>query len=246
MSKINEVNLLTSELTATTSEAAGADSTGSGNCSIDYGGGYVTTANLKIEPQVEWHYIESLQKKFEAVIRGYCDLNLLNNARQEEADPQDVRKLIKHVADIIWNTLSKAQYKDRPHLQSIYRYVLISHITYIDTLIHIFDNCLLFHDFPHLSCLGRPLVSRPAPAALRGKSLKETIFKIMAGSTNVSLSNQFEFTNLLILLSGFVYSYLTGNKLDCFGVAFAVVASCQLLEVPGNNQRVRLFLKITD
>ena len=68
----------------------------------------------------------------------------------------------------------------------------------------------------------------------------------MAGSTNVSLSNQFEFTNLLILLSGFVYSYLTGNKLDCFGVAFAVVASCQLLEVPGNNQRVRLFSKITD
>ena len=189
MSKINEVNLLTSELTATTSEAAGADSTGSGNCSIDYGGGYVTTANLKIEPQVEWHYIESLQKKFEAVIRGYCDLNLLNNARQEEADPQDVRKLIKHVADIIWNTLSKAQYKDRPHLQSIYRYVLISHITYIDTLIHIFDNCLLFHDFPHLSCLGRPLVSRPAPAALRGKSLKETIFKIMAGRINVSICN---------------------------------------------------------
>ena len=45
------------------------------------------------------------------------------------------------------------------------------------------------------------------------------------------------FTNLLIcLLFDFVYSYLTGNKLDCFGVAFAVVASCQLLEVPGNHQ----------
>ena len=193
MSKINEVNLLTSELTATTSEAAGADSSGSGNCSIDYGGGYVTTANLKIEPQVEWHYIESLQKKFEAVIRGYCDLNLLNNARQEEADPQDVRKLIKHVADIIWNTLSKAQYKDRPHLQSIYRYVLISHITYMDTLILpaiiLILNYLLFHDFPHLSCLGWPLVSRPALAALRGKSLKETIFKIMAGRINVSICN---------------------------------------------------------
>ena len=105
----------------------------------------VTTANLKIEPQVEWHYIESLQKKFEAVIRGYCDLNLLNNAKQEEADPQDVRKLIKHVADIIWNTLSKAQYKDRPHLQSIYRYVLITHIRYryIDPSLHNFENCLL-------------------------------------------------------------------------------------------------------
>ena len=144
MSKINEVNLLTSELTSTTSaEAAAASANNGSSGNSNYGGGYVTTANLKIEPQVEWHYIESLQKKFEAVIRGYCDLNLLNNAKQEEADPQDVRKLIKHVADIIWNTLSKAQYKDRPHLQSIYRYVLISHITYIDTLIHIFDNCLL-------------------------------------------------------------------------------------------------------
>ena len=29
------------------------------------------------------------------------------------------------------------------------------------------------------------------------------------------------------------FSYLTGNKLDCFGVAFAVVAGCQLLQVPG-------------
>lgn len=26
-----------------------------------------------------------------------------------------------------------------------------------------------------------------------------------------------------------LYSYLTGNKLDCFGVAFAVVAGCQIL-----------------
>ena len=126
MSKINEVNLLTSELTSTTSaEAAAASANNGSSGNSNYGGGYVTTANLKIEPQVEWHYIESLQKKFEAVIRGYCDLNLLNNAKQEEADPQDVRKLIKHVADIIWNTLSKAQYKDRPHLQSIYRYVFV-------------------------------------------------------------------------------------------------------------------------
>ena len=29
-----------------------------------------------------------------------------------------------------------------------------------------------------------------------------------------------------------LYSYLTGNKLDCFGVAFAVVAGCQLLGFP--------------
>jgi hypothetical protein len=27
------------------------------------------------------------------------------------------------VADIIWNTLSKSHYKDKPHLQSIYSYL---------------------------------------------------------------------------------------------------------------------------
>ena len=185
MSKINEVNLLTSELTSTTSEAAGADSTRSGNCSIDYGGGYVTTANLKIEPQVEWHYIESLQKKFEAVIRGYCDLNLLNNARQEEADPQDVRKLIKHVADIIWNTLSKAQYKDRPHLQSIYRY-LCTYIThyiyrYIDPSRHNFDNCLLFHDFPPSELLGRAIGFSAGSSSFEGKIIEGDNFQNYGG-----------------------------------------------------------------
>ena len=36
---------------------------------------------------------------------------------------EKVRKLIKHVADIIWNTLSKSHYKDKPHLQSIYSYL---------------------------------------------------------------------------------------------------------------------------
>ena len=29
----------------------------------------------------------------------------------------------------------------------------------------------------------------------------------------------------------FNFRNLTGNKLDCFGVAFAVVAACQLLEI---------------
>lgn len=29
----------------------------------------------------------------------------------------------------------------------------------------------------------------------------------------------------------FNFCILTGNKLDCFGVAFAVVAACQLLEI---------------
>lgn len=54
------------------------------------------------------------------------------------------REIIKHVSDVIWNSLIRSTYKDRAHLQSL-------------------------------------------------------------------------------------YSYLAGNKLDCFGVALAVVAGCQLL-----------------
>jgi len=94
--------------------------------------------NLKLEPKVELHIVEALCAKFESVIKGYCDLSLFRDGKFAS------RALVKRVSDIVWNTLSKSQYKDRAHLQSI-------------------------------------------------------------------------------------YSYLTGNKLDCFGVAFAVVAGCQVL-----------------
>merc|ERR550525_504431 len=94
--------------------------------------------NLKLEPKVELHIVEALCAKFESVIRGYVDLSVFKEG------PYATRSLIKRVSDIIWNTLTKSQYKDRAHLQSI-------------------------------------------------------------------------------------YSYLTGSKLDCFGVAMAVVAGCQVL-----------------
>jgi len=134
MTKVNEVNLTPSLMSSNEPEQVDSED--------------VTSANLRIEPQIDWHVMEALYAKFEAVFTSYCETALLENAQKVDAENSDVRKLIKHVADIIWNTLSKAQYKDRPHLQSI-------------------------------------------------------------------------------------YSYLTGNKLDCFGVAFAVVAACQMLMVPG-------------
>lgn len=132
MTKVSEVNL-SQNLTSETSENEDDNHD-------------MTNANLKIEPQVEYFQIEALYRKFEAIIRNYCDPGLLEKATEVDPENSDLRKIIKHVADIIWNTLSKAQYKDRPHLQSI-------------------------------------------------------------------------------------HSYLTGNKLDCFGVAFAVVASCQMLNI---------------
>ncbi|CAH0406973.1 unnamed protein product [Chilo suppressalis] len=93
---------------------------------------------IKIKfPSVEWDEIKSLNERFESLMRGGVENKLLNG---EFA----TRDLIKRVADIVWNSLTRSYYKDRAHLQSI-------------------------------------------------------------------------------------YSFLTGNKLDCFGVAFAVTAGCQVL-----------------
>ena len=109
MTKVNEVNLTPSLMSSNESEQVDED---------------VTSANFRIDPQMDWHVVEALYAKFETVFNSYCEVALLEKARQIEADNWDVRRLIKHVADIIWNTLSKAQYKDRPHLQSIYSYLM--------------------------------------------------------------------------------------------------------------------------
>lgn len=88
-------------------------------------------------PSVDWDEVKSLHERFVSLMRSGVDTKLLNG---EFA----TRDLVKRVADIVWNSLTRSYYKDRAHLQSI-------------------------------------------------------------------------------------YSFLTGNKLDCFGVAFAVTAGCQVL-----------------
>ena len=102
------------------------------------------------------------------------------------------RKLIKHIADIVWNTLTKSQYKDRPHLQSIYSYLTG-----------------LFHTTPYSHL---PIQQKKHDICfLRSNTFKNS-------------------RNIFIHFSQHVL-YPKGNKLDCFGVAYAVVAALQLLEV---------------
>ena len=92
-------------------------------------GGDVTAVNLALEPAVSWDTVDTLMTKFNATVRGFCDPQLLAAVvkPEEGTDSGAVnwakRKLVKHIADIIWNTLTKSQYKDRPHLQSIYSYL---------------------------------------------------------------------------------------------------------------------------
>lgn len=94
--------------------------------------------DMKVDPPLEWHVVDALQTKFASIIEGFCDPALLAAARNEPDSGFAVRPLVKHVADIVWNTLSKSQYKDRPHLQSIYSYLT--------------GACVRrrkFHPFPH-------------------------------------------------------------------------------------------------
>lgn len=95
----------------------------------------VTNTNLAIDPTLHWDLVHALYQKFESIIKSCCDINILQAARASKQDPEKsderskcVRALVKHVADIVWNTLSKSQYKDRPHLQSIYSYLTGNYI----------------------------------------------------------------------------------------------------------------------
>ncbi|CAB0008137.1 unnamed protein product [Nesidiocoris tenuis] len=89
-------------------------------------------------PTVHFHQVNALYMKFHSLIKGSIDMTLYDKKAAS-------RELIRRVSEVVWNSLSRSQYKDsRAHLQSL-------------------------------------------------------------------------------------YSYMTGNKLDSFGVAFAVVAGCQIL-----------------
>ncbi|KAG7306231.1 hypothetical protein JYU34_008834 [Plutella xylostella] len=89
-------------------------------------------------PCIEWEEVSVLHERFVSLMRGGVEARLLG------AGAPATRELVKRVADVVWNSLTRSYYKDRAHLQSI-------------------------------------------------------------------------------------YSFLTGNKLDCFGVAYAVTAGCQAL-----------------
>ena len=72
--------------------------------------------NLRLEPPLELNIVQALYSKFESIMRGYCELS-------GEGGAHASRALVKRVSDIIWNTLAKNHYKDRPHLQSLYSYL---------------------------------------------------------------------------------------------------------------------------
>ncbi|KAH9380567.1 hypothetical protein HPB48_017323 [Haemaphysalis longicornis] len=69
-------------------------------------------------PVVECGPIEALHAKFACQIKGSLDLSALDTDTVA-----GTRDLIKRVSDVIWSSLTRSYYKDRPHLQSLYSYL---------------------------------------------------------------------------------------------------------------------------
>lgn len=144
-------NTLTSSRVSESTVAAAASSTSSGlspNCS---NGKETQIDVLSNFPVVQFDTVDELYKKFQNILalseikqNKSANVNTKCSSSLTTQVTYATREIIKKISDIIWNSLPRSSYKDRPHLQSL-------------------------------------------------------------------------------------YSYLTANKLDCFGVAFAVIAGCQML-----------------
>lgn len=75
-----------------------------------------STTIIPIFPVVEADTIEALYAKFTALIKGSVDLTKFE---KEYA----TRELVKKVSDVIWGSLTRAYYKDKAHLQSLFSFL---------------------------------------------------------------------------------------------------------------------------
>ncbi|XP_045187404.2 menin-like [Mercenaria mercenaria] len=69
-----------------------------------------------IFPIIEWETIDVLRTKFVTQIKSAVDLSLY-------PDKFASRELVKKVSDVIWGGLTRAFYKDRAHLQSLFSFL---------------------------------------------------------------------------------------------------------------------------
>ena len=69
-----------------------------------------------IFPIIEWETIDVLRTKFVTQIKSSVDLSLYPGQFA-------TRELVKKVSDVIWGGLTRAFYKDRAHLQSLFSFL---------------------------------------------------------------------------------------------------------------------------
>lgn len=69
-----------------------------------------------IFPVIEWETIQALHTKFVTLIKSLVDLS-------KYPEKFATRELVKRVSDVIWGGLTRAFYKDRAHLQSLFSFL---------------------------------------------------------------------------------------------------------------------------
>uniref|UniRef100_A0A8B9DND0 Menin n=1 Tax=Anser cygnoides TaxID=8845 RepID=A0A8B9DND0_ANSCY len=69
-------------------------------------------------PVAELSIVAALYARFTAQIRGAVDLSLY-----PRPDGFSSRELVRKVADVIWNSLSRSYFKDRAHIQSLFSFI---------------------------------------------------------------------------------------------------------------------------
>ena len=69
-------------------------------------------------PVADLSIVAALYARFTAQIRGAVDLSLY-----PRPDGFSSRELVRKVADVIWNSLSRSYFKDRAHIQSLFSFI---------------------------------------------------------------------------------------------------------------------------
>uniref|UniRef100_A0A8B9V015 Menin n=1 Tax=Anas zonorhyncha TaxID=75864 RepID=A0A8B9V015_9AVES len=74
--------------------------------------------SLAYFPVAELSIVAALYARFTAQIRGAVDLSLYPRPEGFSS-----RELVRKVADVIWNSLSRSYFKDRAHIQSLFSFI---------------------------------------------------------------------------------------------------------------------------
>uniref|UniRef100_A0A0L8GW90 Menin n=3 Tax=Octopus bimaculoides TaxID=37653 RepID=A0A0L8GW90_OCTBM len=69
-----------------------------------------------IFPAIEFSTVEVLYNKFVTIVKSSVDLT-------EYKSEYATRELVKKVSDVIWSSLTRSNYKDKAHLQSLYSFL---------------------------------------------------------------------------------------------------------------------------
>lgn len=177
------VNVLHAETSI--SENNNADATNKNSCVDDLTDSKVkfdesdvsTSAGLSNFPVVTLKSVNSLYDKFVKIISliGTCKRTGTKDGKKSNRSNATTpayatRELIKHVSDVIWNSLIRSTYKDRAHLQSLYSYLADNKLDCFGVAFAVVAGCQqLGYDDVHLA------ISEDHAWVIFGKTGEETI-----------------------------------------------------------------------